>query len=546
MKFKKRVSFLTAVALIGSSLLTGCSSSGGGSATPEEVLANQNARVAIAAAVDKQALCDVILNTGATVSNYFTPKNLALDNGKDYTEATKDFGFKYDEDAAKEAWDKAKKEVGFDNVTLELLTYDHDSGKRCAEFLQGELQDALEGLTVEVKSLPFKQKLVEETAGNFDLSYAGWGADFPDPLTYLQTMEPGNQFAKQVGYNNDKFNKLVSEAKASKAATEAYKKYSEAEKIMLDDCYLAPLYQKGRTYLEKPYVSGITNFTWGADYSYINADVNKPEKVLNLAIESDIPTLDISKCTDVVSFTVMDNTMEGLTRVDDKGKVLPGVAESWNVSEDGLTWTFKLRKDSKWSNGEPVTAKDFEYSWKRTLDPTTASEYGYIMSDIVGSSTKEIEAKGVDGVAVKAVDDNTLEVKLNRPVSYFPELMSFQVFFPQNQKFVEQQDKKYGTSKDAQLYNGPFTLTDWKMEDKYVMTKNPNYWNADKIKLNTINTKIVKETGAQVNLYEDGQIDRVLLDSDYVDKYKDSKEIHDYIMASTFLLQLNGGKAKTK
>ena len=166
------------------------------------------------------------------------------------------------------------------------------------------------------------------------------------------------------------------------------------------------------------------------------------------------------------------------------------------------------------------------------------------MADIVGSSIDEIKANGVDKVGVKALDDYTLEVKLNRPVAYFAELMSFQVFFPQNQEFVESCGDAYGSAVDKQLYNGPFTLTTWKMEDQYSMTKNPNYWDAGNVKLEKINTKVVKDTGAAINLYEDGQIDVVGLNSDYVDKYKESKEFHTSEDGSVYILQINGGNNK--
>lgn len=545
MFLRRKLTVMATMALVSTTLLAGCSStsSKGGEVTSADVLANKNARAAIAMAVDKQGLCDVILNNGSTPANSYTAPSLAFDNGNDYANLTKDMGYSYNEEKAKELWDKAKEEVGFDTVTIELLTYDNDSGKKTGEFLQGELSDCLEGLTVNVSNLPFKQKLEKETNGDFDLAFSGWGADYPDPLAFLSTMQTGNQYAKQVGYDSEEFDKLVEEA-TKLPTTEAYKKYAEAEKLMLEDGYLTPIFNKGRVYLEKPYVSGIVNYSWGPDYSYLDADVDKPEKVLNLDITSDIPTMDPSKATDVSSFTVMNNTMEGLTRIDKDGKVEPGVAETWDVSEDGLTWTFKLRKDSVWSNGTPVTAKDFEYSWKRTLDPATTSEYGYIMADIVGAS--DVATNGLDGVGVKAVDDYTLEVKLTRPVTYFPELVSFGVFFPQNQEFVESQGDKYGLSLDAQLYNGPFTLTTWKTEDQYTMTKNDKYWNKDRIKLQTINTKVVKEVSSSVNLYEGGQIDRCLLDSEYVDKYKDSKELHRYTQASTFILQVNGGKSTSK
>ena len=545
MFLRRKLTVMTTIALLSSSLLAGCGSSEKnttGSATAKEVLANENARAAIAMAINKQDYCDVILNNGSIPTNTYTPKGLAFDNGKDYADLTKDMGYEYNEEKAKELWAKAKEEVGFDTVEIEILTYDNDSGKRTGEFLQSELAD-LEGLTATISNLPFEQKLEMETNGEFDISFAGWGADYPDPLTFLDTMRTGNQYAKQVGYDSYEYNKLIEEA-TKLPTTEAYSKYAEAEKLMLDDGFVIPLFQKGASYLEKEYVSGIIRNTWGADYTYTYADVAKDDKTLNLSTSSDIPSLDVSKATDSESFQTMNSTMEGLTRIDANGKVQPGVAESWEVSEDGLTWTFKLRKNSTWSNGTPVTAKDFEYSWKRTLTPETASEYGYIMADIVGSSIDEIKANGVDGVGVKALDDYTLEVKLNRPVAYFAELMSFQVFFPQNQEFVESCGDAYGSAVDKQLYNGPFTLTTWKMEDQYSMTKNPNYWDAANVKLEKINTKVVKDTGAAINLYEDGQIDVVGLNSDYVDKYKDSKEFHTSEDGSVYILQVNGGNNK--
>ena len=546
MFLRRKLTVMATMSLLTASLLAGCSSAGGtntggggGTATAAEVLANENARAAMAMVINKQDYCDIILNNGSTPAATYTPKGLAFDNGKDYTDLTQGMGYEYDEEKAKELWSKAKEEVGFDSVELEILTFDNDSGKRTGEFLQSELAD-LEGLTVTIANLPFEQKLEMETNGEFDISFAGWGPDYPDPLTFLDTMRTGNQYAKQVGYDSSEFNKLVEEA-TKLPTTEAYSKYAEAEKMMLEDGYIIPLFQKGVSYLEKEYVSGIVRNTWGADYTYTYADVAKDDKTLNLSTVSDIPSLDVSKATDAESFQTMNSTMEGLTRIDAEGKVQPGVAESWDVSEDGLTWTFKLRKNSTWSNGTPVTAKDFEYSWKRTLTPETASEYGYIMADIVGSSIDEIQANGVDGVGVKALDDYTLEVKLNRPVAYFAELMSFQVFFPQNQEFVESCGDSYGSAVDKQLYNGPFTLTTWKMEDQYSMVKNPNYWDAANVKLEKINTKVVKDTGAAINLYEAGQIDVVGLSSDYVDKYKDSKEFHTSEDGSVFILQVNGG-----
>ena len=131
-------------------------------------------------------------------------------------------------------------------------------------------------------------------------------------------MQTGNQFSNQVGYNSEEYNKLIEEA-MKLPITEGYAKYAEAEKLMLEDGYLAPIYQKASAYLEKDYVSGIVNNSWGADYTYTYADVDKDDKVLNLATSSDIPTLDLSKATDQQSFQTANTTMEGLTRVDAEG-----------------------------------------------------------------------------------------------------------------------------------------------------------------------------------------------------------------------------------
>ncbi len=527
---KRKLTVMATVALLSTSLLAGCAQTveekteEKKTVTVADVLGNQNARVAISMAVDKQGFCDTILNNGSFPTNRFTSEGLAFDNGKDYADLTKDFGYEYNLEKAKESWAKAKEELGFETIEMEFLTYDSDSGKKAGEFVQAQLGQ-LEGLTVKVANLPFEQKLERETNGDFDFSFAGWGPDYPDPLTFLDTMVTGHQYAKQVGYDNANFNKLIEEAKKL-PLSEAYAKYAEAEKLMLEEAFIAPLYQKGASYLERDYVSGIVRNAWGADYTYTYADVNKPEKVLNLVVSSDIPTLDVSKATDQVSFQTMNDTMEGLTRIDKDGKTAPGVATEWSASEDLLTWTFKLR-DSKWSNGTPVTAKDFEYSWKRTLDPATAAEYAYVYADI-----KEF----------KAIDDKTFEVVLNRPVAYFAELMSFQAFFPQNQAFVESCGDSYGTAVDKQIYNGPFVLTTWKMEDTFSMEKNPAYWDAANVKLAKMNNKVVKDTGAAVNLYEAKEIDLVGLSAEYVDKYKSAPEFKTRKAGSVFFLQINGGK----
>ena len=554
MVLKKKMAVMSVTAAIAVMSMVGCSSNGsssdgsngGGEGDPYKVLANKNARAAISMAIDKKTMCETIINNGTTPADYIVAEKLAFNEaGKDYREVAGEMGYSYNKEEASKLWEKAKEEVGFDTVTLELLSFDSETGKRQGEFMQAELQTALPGLKVEVKSQPFKQKLELENKGDFHLSHSGWSPDYPDPLTFLETMQTGIQYGKNTGYSSAEYDKLIEEAKTAESQEESWKKFAEAEKLMLEDGFLAPLTQTGASYLQKPYVSGRLTPAFAVNNIYNWVELGEGKKELNITGVSDIPTLDPSKASDTVSSEVLMNTMEGLTKLDKEGKLAPGIAETWEKSEDGKTWTFNLRKDAKWTNGDAVTAKDFEYSWKRTLDPATASTYGFIMYDIVGAKDFNLgKTDNADGVGIKAVDDYTLQVELVRPVHYFDSLMFFKSFLPQNQKVVEEFGQEYGTAHDKMVYNGPFTLSDWKIEDIYTMSKNPGYWDASTVKIDKVNTKIVKDANASLNLYETGDIDIVGLNSENVDKYKDSPEFKTRKDAGTFFLQVNGGKSK--
>jgi oligopeptide transport system substrate-binding protein len=455
MVLRKRLALMSATAAVAVMSLVGCTSTnsgstgsatnGGGEGDPLDVLANKNARAAIAMAIDKQTLCDTILNNGTVPADYLTARGLAFNaDGKDYRDVAGDMGYKYNTEEAAKSWETAKQEVGFDTVTLELLTFDSESSKRQAEFMQAELQNALPGLTVKIQQQPFKQKLELEGKGEFHLTFSGWSPDYPDPLTFLETMQSGIQYASNTNYNSSEYDALIEGAKTAGSQEESWAKFAEAEKLMLEDGFINPIMQQGSSYLQRQYVNGRLTPAFGVQAVYNWVELGEGRTELNITNSSDIPTLDVSKAEDTVSSEVLMNTMEGLVKLDKDGNIAPGVAESWEKSEDGKTWTFKLRKDSKWSNGDPVTAKDFEYSWKRTLDPATASTYGFIMYDIVGAKDYNLgNVDNADGVGIKALDDYTLQVELVRPVHYFDSLMFFKSFLPQNQKVVEQFGQEY-------------------------------------------------------------------------------------------------------
>lgn len=263
------------------------------------------------------------------------------------------------------------------------------------------------------------------------------------------------------------------------------------------------------------------------------------EQVLRLIESQEPPDLDSAKTTDTVSFTILNNVNEGLMRLDENNEPIPGIAaEEPEISEDGLHYTFKLR-DAKWSDGTPVTAHDFEYAWKRALNPDTASQYAYMLYYLKNGEAYNTGKAKADDVGVKAVDEKTLEVELETPIPFFTSLMAFTTYFPQKQEFVESQGDAYAKEDDALLFNGPFKLENWQHESGWELVKNEDYWDADTVKLEKITFDIVKETSTAVNLYETGEVDRAGLSAEYVDQFKDREDYQERTEYTEFYIVPN-------
>lgn len=246
------------------------------------------------------------------------------------------------------------------------------------------------------------------------------------------------------------------------------------------------------------------------------------EKVLNFTNPENIPTMDSSLATDESSFVYLAATTEGLYRLDAETQTSPGIAKDHEESDDGLTWTFNLRDDAKWQNGDPVTAHDFVYAWQRAVDPDTGSEYGpYMMNGVIKNA--EAISKGdkpVEDLGATAEDDYTLVVELENPTPYFETLTTFGTFFPLNEDFVEEQGDDYAISAENLLANGPYKMTNWEStSDSWELEKNEDYWDADEVKMDKLTFEVVKDPQTAVDLYESGVVDRVDLTSDLVDEF---------------------------
>ncbi|MCS4486776.1 peptide ABC transporter substrate-binding protein [Staphylococcus americanisciuri] len=266
-------------------------------------------------------------------------------------------------------------------------------------------------------------------------------------------------------------------------------------------------------------------------------------QVFRKVIPQDMSSLDTAKVTDSVSFDKFNQVYEGLYVLDGKDRAQPGVAKGEpKISADGKTWTINLRKDAKWSNGDPVTAHDFVFSWQRVLNPDTASEYAYIMYDLKNAEEINAGKKKPTELGVKALDDYTLQFELTKPVPYYKEMLAFGTFMPQNEKVVKKYGEQYGTKADKAVYNGPFTVKEWAVEDKIMLEKNDKYWDKDVVKLEKVNYKVLKDQQAGASLYDTNSVDDTLISAEQVEKYKNNPALQKRLLAATFFLKLNQGK----
>ena len=260
------------------------------------------------------------------------------------------------------------------------------------------------------------------------------------------------------------------------------------------------------------------------------------QQELRLSASAPLDTIDISKAT---GYGQTGNVFESFYRLGKNGQPTAGLAKKATVSADGLTWTFTLR-DAKWSNGDQITAQDFVYSWRRSLTPKTASPYAYLFSGVKNADAISKGKLPVEQLGIKALDNKTVEISLEKPIAYFKVLMAYPLFGPQNQKVVEKYGKKYATNSKYMVYSGPFVIKNWTgTTDKWSFQKNPNYWDKKQVKLDKISYKVVSNPNTGYELYQQGKLDMTPLSSQQVKNYKNSSEFKQYPYSYVAFLAYN-------
>lgn len=259
---------------------------------------------------------------------------------------------------------------------------------------------------------------------------------------------------------------------------------------------------------------------------------------VNIATEP--PQMFTVTTTDTVSFDVIRHIIENLVMLDANDKVVAGVAKDWTVSDDGLVYTFNLRDNMKWSNGEPVTANDFVFAWTSLLTPSFAAPYayfGYIFKNGLAFNNGEV---GADQLGFKAISNYQLEVTLENPAAYFLDTLAFGVFAPLNEKAYNEFGTAYGTDADKIVTNGPFKMTSWEHENNIVLEKNPDFYDADKIALKKITMVMLNDANSAMNSFKAGEVDVIGVNGDQAVAMKGEKyPVVTFDDGSNFYLEFN-------
>ena len=263
------------------------------------------------------------------------------------------------------------------------------------------------------------------------------------------------------------------------------------------------------------------------------------EKILKVQVGPDPETVDPALNSAVDGGNMILHAFEGLLTLDENGQLKEGQAESWETSEDGLTWTFHLRDGLKWSDGTDLTAKDFVYSWQRVCDPNVAASYAETVLGMV-KGYDEAVAGDITKLDVQAPDEKTVVVNLAHPCSYFGELAAFATLNPVQQATVEANGDAWATSADTYISNGPFMMTEWVPGSHITFSKNPNYWNAEAIKLDKLEFELIEDSNAAYSAYTSGEVDMIKdVPTEEIPSLQGNDDFHVEPIIGTYYVSLN-------
>ncbi len=513
----------------------------------EKAAAEAEIRYALGLILDRNYIVESVSQAGEIPASSFVAMGMSDFDGEFYKNAgtSADFDGYYNVDAEafeanfNEAIEILKKYYDFDEdakkfTNVPSLTYiynTNDNHKAIAEYIQGAFANI--GVTMTLENQEWNTFLNTRKAGDYSIARNGWLADYTDPICFLDmwVSNSGNndiQFGKgahadlaiydldlteygldikvEDGTWADTYDVLITEIKKCSDAEKRFAMMHLAEDILMDTGCITPIYFYTDLYMLNPKVEGFYSNPLGYKYfQYTNVDGKTDTLAVCLASEPD--TIDPALNSAVDGATMLNHLFSGLAKweqgadgnltvvADCVTELVEGV-----VNEDGtVTYTYTLKDDLKWSDGQALTAGDFEFAWKRAAAEETASDYGYMFEVVKGYPNE---------LAVTAKDDKTLEVVLNNSITYWNELLAFPTYYPVREDVVA--DESWATDPSTYVCNGAYTITGWEHDSVITMTKNANFHDADKVTMNEINFYLSSDANNMLTNYKNG--DWLLID----------------------------------
>lgn len=257
-------------------------------------------------------------------------------------------------------------------------------------------------------------------------------------------------------------------------------------------------------------ISDLSAATTATEASVAAAPAADVAQEMTFVLSDEPDGIDPTVTNNSFAMYVLVNCFEGLVTYDASGSIVPGCAESWDISEDGTVYTFHLRDGLKWSDGTPLTANDFVYSIQRVLTPSTTAQYYSMMSDYIKGAKEFYEGTATaEELGAKALDDNTLEITLMQPTSFFIDLVSMWCYFPVQEATIAANGDRWTASADSYICNGPFKMEQINLGEGYVLVKNENYWDADNVTLEKLNFRFILDSATALTAYESGDVDGI-------------------------------------
>ncbi|MBE6757594.1 MAG: hypothetical protein E7552_03470 [Ruminococcaceae bacterium] len=518
--------------------------------TPEEIEAAQaEIRYAIGLLLDRNYIVESVSQAGEKPASSFVADGMADLNGGNFAmNAGKGNGAGYysvDKSAFEANFNEAvtilKKYYDFDGtkfVGFPSLTYiynTNDAHKAIAEYIQGALSAV--GITMTLENQEWNTFLNTRKNGDYSVARNGWVADYTDPICFLDMWVSGSgnndvQFGKgahadlaiydldltSYGYETkvedgtwaETYDVLISTIKACTDDAKRYEMMHLAEDMLMATGCLTPIYFYTDLYMISPKVEGFYSIPLGYKY-FQNTTVDGKGDSLPVCLASEPDTIDPALNSAVDGATMLTHLFAGIAKwakaedgtlsvVADCATELP---EGVKNDDGTVTYTYTLKDGLKWSDGKAMSAKDFEFAWKRAASAELGADYGYMFEVIKGYGTDN-----KDDLAVKAIDDKTLEVTLNNAVAYWNELLAFPTYFPVREDIVA--DEKWATEAATYVCNGAYTISAWEHDSVITMTKNDDYHDAASVTMNEIKFYLSDDANNMLTNYKNG--DWLLID----------------------------------